>query len=1116
VILSAGTVLIGRFEILEPLGKGAHGHVYSVLDRQLDCQIAIKVLSDELVQNSQQLSRFRDEILICRRISHPNIIRVHEFYHDIDCVFYTMDQVDGTTLSEFIKDKVSLSLDELHNIAMQLFAGIEAAHKKGVIHCDLKPDNILITSDHQVYINDFGIAKLEASDNLEFATHAYASPSLLNSGEVNEKIDFYAMAVTLYELMHKKLPFSEQPPNQLTAEKNKGASAVKLNRKFKTFSAFFDRCLSAMPHQQPETIDEIRELWLVAFNQTQSSIASSSQTLWWRIAGVVIIFGFFGFFYWGFNSSSVDTNAQDGSGKPLAEKSAKAVQSDNSVVDSILILPMQTTGSLSALNYSLSDASLAVLYNRLSQFRLRIIDEARMRQTLDYLGYQIPLTNHQKKQFAELLGADYLLTGTLTKLGDQVDMSLQLLDSRTKQLTETWQQQKNYSENKILDELSNSASNIAEHLNSTEHTQVDAIVSGRANWLIRQTEDFISQNRLEQAEQTLTNLKKEFPELKQASFLEATIALWRGELIKAESLLEQLIKNTRHDSILHLKAQARYSELKSDNKKVEHFYQKLIDILPYDLSINFDFISFLNSQGQVEQAKKQLMALSKQDAQSPKIWFELSKAAIRTGDIQRALDEYLMKALVIYKRTKDRFGEANILNAFGVALQRQGRFQQAEDYYQQALNIREELDVPQAIATSLGNLATMQSIKGDFSAAKQSLQKALAIRTEINDSVGVASINDKLGLLEEEQGDYKTALKYYRDALSIRMTLDDNWLKAESMNNIGYIYFLLSQFDEALVYLRQSEQNYLSVNDPMGIIKVRQSLAQINMQQGNWQSAYQVFSTTTEDANALGLKEEALVAEGFLARLSFFQGNFKVSENIWQSIKDQVIAAKDSRGETEINLWLTEMYINTGQLNKARTVIENIKQNLSDEEKSGEQYQWYKLLEVELLASRGEYLPAVRLLNDFRARVNDKTSPLIQFRTLILNNWIAIKSEDYSGNFIETLESSLSPVASAHIVDWFKWQEIQAIHALNHSNWNKLENILNNVLPDLRRLDNYWRQFQFEALLYELKNNKQVPASQSIYKNSLQRILLQIPENNHETFLQLNNFPALTVSEKKE
>jgi len=274
------------------------------------------------------------------------------------------------------------------------------------------------------------------------------------------------------------------------------------------------------------------------------------------------------------------------------------------------------------------------------------------------------------------------------------------------------------------------------------------------------------------------------------------------------------------------------------------------------------------------------MALSKQDAQSPKIWFELSKAAIRTGDIQRALDEYLMKALVIYKRTKDRFGEANVLNAFGVALQRQGRFQQAEDYYQQALNIREELDVPQAIATSLGNLATMQSIKGDFSAAKQSLQKALAIRTEINDSVGVASINDKLGLLEEEQGDYKTALKYYRDALSIRMTLDDNWLKAESMNNIGYIYFLLSQFDEALVYLRQSEQNYLSVNDPMGIIKVRQSLAQINMQQGNWQSAYQVFSTTTEDAKALGLKEEALVAEGFLARLSFFQGNFKVSENI--------------------------------------------------------------------------------------------------------------------------------------------------------------------------------------------------------------------------------------------
>ena len=203
-----GVLIAGRYRIIALLGMGGMGEVYRADDLSLGQQVALKFLP-EFATNSETLERFRNEVRIARRISHPNVCRVFDIGQTDDLIFFTMEYIDGEDLASLLRRIGRLPGDKAAEIARKICAGIAAAHDKGVLHRDLKPANIMLDGRGEVLITDFGLAGVahEISD-VRSGTPAYMAPEQLAGEEVTVKSDIYSLGLLLYEVFTGKVAFA--------------------------------------------------------------------------------------------------------------------------------------------------------------------------------------------------------------------------------------------------------------------------------------------------------------------------------------------------------------------------------------------------------------------------------------------------------------------------------------------------------------------------------------------------------------------------------------------------------------------------------------------------------------------------------------------------------------------------------------------------------------------------------------------------------------------------------------------------------------------------------------------------------------------------------------------
>jgi predicted Ser/Thr protein kinase len=213
-----GRLLASRYRIVALLGKGGMGEVYRADDLTLGQPVALKFLPDEAARDEGLLERFRNEVRIARRVSHPNVCRVYDV-GDVDGhTFFTMEYVDGEDLASLLRRIGRLPGDKALDIARQLCAGLAAAHSKGVLHRDLKPANIMLDGRGQVVITDFGLAGVADNirgNEIRSGTPAYMAPEQLAGKEVSTRSDIYALGLVLYEVFTGKRAFAEKPAGQL-------------------------------------------------------------------------------------------------------------------------------------------------------------------------------------------------------------------------------------------------------------------------------------------------------------------------------------------------------------------------------------------------------------------------------------------------------------------------------------------------------------------------------------------------------------------------------------------------------------------------------------------------------------------------------------------------------------------------------------------------------------------------------------------------------------------------------------------------------------------------------------------------------------------------------------
>jgi len=210
--LAQGTLYAGRYEVIEELGRGGMGKVYKVLDKEIQEEVALKLLNPEIAADEKTIERFRNELKYARRITHRNVCRMHDINKEKETYFITMEYVPGEDLKTVIRRTGRLPEDEAVPIAGQVCEGLMEAHRLGVVHRDLKPQNIMIDKDGNVRIMDFGIARSLAAKGVTEAgmiigTPDYMSPEQVEGMEADARSDIYALGATLYEMVTGRVPF---------------------------------------------------------------------------------------------------------------------------------------------------------------------------------------------------------------------------------------------------------------------------------------------------------------------------------------------------------------------------------------------------------------------------------------------------------------------------------------------------------------------------------------------------------------------------------------------------------------------------------------------------------------------------------------------------------------------------------------------------------------------------------------------------------------------------------------------------------------------------------------------------------------------------------------------
>ena len=213
-----GTLLGGRYRILTLLGRGGMGEVYRAMDLTLGQSVALKFLPEEASRNQRLLERFHGEVRVARVVSHPNVCRVYDIGQVEGMPFISMEYVDGEDLASLLTRIGRLPADKAVETGRKLCAGLAAAHDRGVIHRDLKPQNIMINKRGEVVIMDFGLAAIASEltgAEARNGTPAYMSPEQIKGAAVTAKSDIYALGLVLYELFTGKRPFEAQSLQQL-------------------------------------------------------------------------------------------------------------------------------------------------------------------------------------------------------------------------------------------------------------------------------------------------------------------------------------------------------------------------------------------------------------------------------------------------------------------------------------------------------------------------------------------------------------------------------------------------------------------------------------------------------------------------------------------------------------------------------------------------------------------------------------------------------------------------------------------------------------------------------------------------------------------------------------
>src|SRR5579859_4393290 len=328
-LLLPGAVLGQRYEILQVLGRGGMGAVYKARDREVNRIIALKVIRPDLAGNSSIIDRFKQELVLSHQVTHRNVVRIYDLGEADGVKFITMEYIEGGDLRSLIKERKAFPPGEAVEIMLQICRALEAAHTVGVIHRDLKPQNVMRDNQGRVVVMDFGLARLMESNGMTqtgalVGTMEYMSPEQALGSQLDQRSDLFTLGLIFYELLTGKMPFAaDSALASLIKRTQERAAAVTQHDKNipAVLANIVAKCMERDPKLRYQSCTELLndlEAWqgkraaaTLGFN---ASVGPWARTIPWPIIGIaaaVIVLAVVGFLLRGkFSGSSGSAGPQ--------------------------------------------------------------------------------------------------------------------------------------------------------------------------------------------------------------------------------------------------------------------------------------------------------------------------------------------------------------------------------------------------------------------------------------------------------------------------------------------------------------------------------------------------------------------------------------------------------------------------------------------------------------------------------------------------------------------------------------------------------------------------------------------------------------------------------------
>src|SRR5712692_1360783 len=426
--LQLGTVFGNRYEILRQLGQGGMGAVYQARDRELDRLVAMKVIRPELATRPDILHRFKQELILARQVTHRNVIRILDLGQADGVKFITMEFIEGQDLKTLLTQKGRLPADEAVRIIQQVCLALEAAHAEGVVHRDLKPQNIMLDNQGRVWVMDFGIARSVELGGMTqtgalVGTPEYMSPEQVRGEHVDARSDLFTLGIIFYELLTGKMPYQADTAmgTMFKRTKERAAPPTQLDPNVPQFlSDVVGKCLEIEPQRRYQSAREILQD-LEAWQVGTSRRALNPVVRWWRYgpryqkrvaaALPLLVLAVIGFIFRQNLGSFTKSNA------PHSQVS-------------LAILPFRNASGDPAMDW-LGPSLADMLRTDVGQSAyLRTVPADRLHQILKDL--RIPANAEfdpgTLQRLAEFSSAEMLVSGQFLKIGDQIRIDATLQD----------------------------------------------------------------------------------------------------------------------------------------------------------------------------------------------------------------------------------------------------------------------------------------------------------------------------------------------------------------------------------------------------------------------------------------------------------------------------------------------------------------------------------------------------------------------------------------------------------------------------------------------------------------------------------------------------------------